>query len=64
MQTNNRMTAGNSTRRYVEDDLQYYIFLDINNQKNDRTRALTSQLQQADRANRQPVATLSAAAVN
>ena len=63
-QTNNRITASNSTRRYDKDDLEYWEFLDITYQENNRTRALTSQLQQAARANRQPLATLSATAVN
>ena len=61
---NNRIPAGSRTRKYDEDDLEYSEFLDINHQDNDRTRALTSQLQQADRANRQPLAILSAAAGN
>ena len=63
-QTNNRITAGNSTRQYNEDDPEYWEFLAINHQEDDRQRALTSQLQQAARANMQPFATLSAAAVN
>ena len=63
-QTNNRITAGNSTRRYEKDHPEYWEALDINHQEDNRIRALTSQLQQAARANRQPLATLSAAAVN
>ena len=63
-QSRNRVTAGNSTRRYEEDDPEYWELLDINHQEDARTSALTSQLQQAARANRQPLAQLSAAAVN
>ena len=62
LQTNNRITAGNSTRRYEGDDPEYWDLLDIHHQEDDRTRALTSQLQQAARANRQQLASLSAAA--
>ena len=64
MQNNDRITAGNSTREYAEDDPQYCVFLGINHREDDSTRALPSQFRQADRANRQPLATLSAAAVN
>ena len=51
-QTKNRITAGNSTTRYDEHDPEYRESLDINYQEDDRTSALTSQLQQAARANR------------
>ena len=61
---NNRITAGNSNRRYVADDREYFEFLDINLQEVVRTRPLTSQLQHATKANRPPLATFSAAAVN
>ena len=64
IQTKNRLTAGNSTRRYDEDDSEYRECLDINHQEDDTTRVLTNQLQQAARANRQPFSTLSATAVN
>ena len=63
-QTNNRITSGNRIRGYEEDDPEYVEFLDMNHHEDDRTRALTSELQQAARANRQALATLSAAAVN
>ena len=62
--TNNRVTAGNRTRRYEDDDPEYWEFLNINHQEDHRTRALTSQLQQPARAYRQPLSTLSPAAVN
>ena len=45
--TNHRITADNSTRRYVEDNVAYWEFLDINYQGADRTGAPTIQLQQA-----------------
>ena len=51
-QTNNRITSGNSTRRYDYDGSEYCEFLDINHREDDRTRTLTSQLQQAASANR------------
>ena len=63
-QTNIRITVGNSIIKYYEDDPEYGEFLDINHQEVARTRALTRQLQQAARANMQPLATLSAVAVN
>ena len=61
--TKNRITTGNSTRRYEEDNLQYWELLGIDYQEEYRTRALTSQHQQAARAYRQPLVTISAAAV-
>ena len=63
-QTNYRLTASNSTRRYDEDDGAYREILDINHQQDDRTRALTRQLQQAARAKGQSLATLAGAAGN
>ena len=63
-QTNNSITAGNSTRRYQADDYEYCEVLDIHHPEDNRTRALTRQLHQAARAYRQPLATLSPTAGN
>lgn len=60
----NRITAGNRTRTYAESDSESWKLLNIKQQQDDRTRPLTSQLQQEDTANRQPLATPSAAVVN
>ena len=62
-QTNNRVTADNGTRRYKEDDAEYWELLDLNHHEDNRFRALTSQLQQAARAHRQPLEQLSPVAV-
>ena len=63
-QTNNRMPAGNSTRRYEEDNPKSCGLLHINHHADDRTRARPSQVQQPARANRQPLAQLSPTTVN
>ena len=63
-QLKHRIPAGNGSRRYDEDDTEYWELLDIDYQEDDGTRALPNQLQQAARANRQPLPTLSGAAVN
>ena len=60
----NRITAVNRTRTYDESDSESWKLLNITEQWDVRTRPLTSQLQQAATANRQPLATPSAAAVN